>query len=267
MTVARIACAQLAPALGAVRANLEMSAAAVAEAVGAGADIVVLPELVTSGYLFADADEARAAALPADPASFTPWLDAAGDAVVIAGFCEAGADGALYNTAAVIEGGALVATYRKTHLWDREKLIVTPGDRLPPVLATRHGAIALMVCYDLEFGEVTRRVAVDGAELIAAPVNWPPVARPDGERCGELITAMSAARTNHIAVAVSDRTGTERGATFAESTAIVSADGWVVAETGPGVGMAVAEVDLRASRDKRLAEYVDLLADRRLDLY
>ena len=265
--MARIACAQLAPRIGAVADNLEMSAAAVADAVAAGADIVVLPELVTSGYFFADAEEARAAALPAGDPAFTPWLDAAGEAVLVAGFCEAGSDGALYNTAAVIEGGALVATSRKTHLWDREKLIFTPGDRLPPVVATRHGAIAVMVCYDLEFGEVTRRVAVDGADLIAAPVNWPPGARPEGERCGELITAMSAARTNRVAVAVCDRTGAERGATFAESTAIVSADGWVVAETGPGVGTALADLDLGAGRDKRLADYVDLLADRRLDLY
>jgi predicted amidohydrolase len=257
----------LAPTLGAVAANLDMSAAAIADAVAAGADVAVLPELVTSGYMFADTEEARAAALPADDAAFAAWLHAAGDAVVIAGFCELGADDALYNTAAVIESGSMIATYRKTHLWDREKLIFTPGDRLPEVLHTRHGAIAVMVCYDLEFGEVTRRVAVAGAELIAAPVNWPRTARPKGERCGELITAMSAARTNHVAVAVCDRAGTERGATFAESTAIISADGWVVAETGPGVGTALADLDLAASRDKRVADYVDLLADRRLDLY
>jgi len=54
---------------------------------------------------------------------------------------------------------------------------------------------------------------------------------------------------------------------FAQSTAIISADGWVVAETGPGVGLAVAEIDLAASRDKRLTAHVDVLGDRRLDLY
>ena len=78
---------------------------------------------------------------------------------------------------------------------------------------------------------------------------------------------MSAARTNRVAVAVCDRTGEEHGATFAESTAIINADGWVVAETGPGVGVAVADIDLAASRGKRLTDHVDVLADRRLDLY
>ena len=58
----RIACAQLAPLLGDLAANLEMSTAAVAEAVSAGAQIVVLPEVVTSGWMFTDTDEARAEA-------------------------------------------------------------------------------------------------------------------------------------------------------------------------------------------------------------
>ena len=263
----RVACVQLAPTLGAVAANIDMAATAIADAVSMGADIVVLPELVTSGYMFTDATEAREAALPADDTTFAPWLRAGGRSVVVGGFCELAADGALYNTAAVIEDGALIATYRKTHLWDREKLVFTPGDRLPPIVGTRHGAIAVMVCYDLEFPEVTRRVAVDGAELIAAPVNWPPAPRPEGERCGELITTMSAARTNRVVIAVCARTGEERGAAFADSTAIINADGWVVAETGPGVGTAVADIDLAASRDKRITDHVDVLGDRRLDLY
>ena len=57
------------------------------------------------------------------------------------------------------------------------------------------------------------------------------------------------------------------GQLWAEGTVIVSADGWVVAEVGSGTGMAIAEVDLSTSRDKRLTDHVDVLADRRLDLY
>jgi predicted amidohydrolase len=191
--VTRIACAQLAPVLGDLAANLETSTAAIAEAVSAGAQIVVLPELATSGYMFRDADEARAVALPAGDAALDRWVAAAGDALVIGGFCELGADATLHNSALVIDRGEVAGCYRKTHLWDREKLIFTPGDRLPPVLTTRYGAVAVMVCYDLEFPEVTRAVAVQGAELIVAPVNWPRMPRPEGERIGEVITAMSAA--------------------------------------------------------------------------
>ncbi len=263
----KIACAQLAPVLGDLPGNLEMSTAAIAEAVAAGAQVVVLPELVTSGYMFGDAEEARASALRAGDPAFGRWMAAAGDAVVVGGFCELGDDGSLYNTAVVIDGGAVAGYYRKTHLWDREKLLFTPGDRMPPVLATRHGAIAVMVCYDLEFPEVTRAVAVQGAELIAAPVNWPRTQRPPGERVGEVITAMSAARTNRVAIAVCDRTGEERGQPWAEGTVIIGADGWVTADVGPGTGMAIADVDLADSHDKRMGDHVDVLGDRRLDLY
>jgi len=265
--VTRIACAQFAPTIGELTGNLEMSATAIADAVAAGADVVVLPELVTSGYMFADADEARSVALSPADAAFGAWSAAAGDAVVIGGFCELGDDDLLYNSALVVDGAGVVASYRKTHLWDREKLIFTRGGELPPVLQTRHGVIAVMVCYDLEFGELTRRVALGGAELIAAPVNWPLFPRPEGEHPGEVITAMSTARTNKVAIAACDRSGVERGQPWTEGSAIVNPDGWVVATAGTGAGVAIADVDLTATHDKTLTEHVDLFIDRRVDLY
>lgn len=265
--VARVACVQLAPVLGELEANLDASTAAITTAVADGAQIVVLTELVTSGYMFADADDARTVALSADDPAFGRWTSAAGDAVVVAGFCEAGADGRLYNSALLIDRSEVVAVYRKTHLWDREKLIFTPGDRLPDVVETSQGKLAVLVCYDLEFPEVVRAVAVRGAEIIAAPVNWPLLPHPDGERQGEIITAMSAARTNRVAIAVCDRTGVERGQQWAEGTVIINADGWVVSEAGAGPGMAMADIDLAESRNKNLTPYVNVHTDRRLDLY
>jgi predicted amidohydrolase len=125
----------------------------------------------------------------------------------------------------------------------------------------------VMVCYDIEFGELTRKVAVEGAELIVAPVNWPLFPRPEGEHPGEVITAMSTARTNKIAVAICDRCGVERGQPWTAGTVIVDPNGWVVASAGIDAGMAIADVDLSLTHDKSLTEYVDLLADRRLDLY
>ncbi|CAN5607468.1 nitrilase family protein [soil metagenome] len=261
-----IACYQFAPTVGDLAGNIDQIEMHIRTAVSAGADVVVLPELATSGYMFTDAAEARSLALPASSPIFTRWAELAGDSVVVVGFCEIGADERLYNSAVAVGGGVL-AYYRKTHLWDQEKLIFTPGAALPPVIKTSHGAIAVMVCYDLEFGELTRRVAVDGAELIAAPVNWPLFPRPDGEHPGEVITAMSTARTNKIAIAACDRSGVERGQPWTEGSAIVDPDGWVVASVGPGSGMALAEIDLAVTHDKSLTEHVDLLADRRLDLY
>jgi 5-aminopentanamidase len=263
----RIACCQLDPAIADLEANTELITQTIDDAVRGGADIVVLPELVTSGYMLAGPDEARSVALTPDDARFATWAAAAGDSVTVFGFCERGADGRFYNSAAVLSGGELATVYRKTHLFDREKLLFTPGDAMPPVLDTRVGAVAVMVCYDLEFPEVTRDVAVRGAELIVAPVNWPLMPRPVGERAGEVVTAMSTARVNRVAVAACDRAGVERDQEWTAGTTIVDADGWVLAEAGPGVGTAVADVDLTRSRDKKLTDHVDLLADRRLDLY
>jgi predicted amidohydrolase len=262
-----IACCQFSPVFGDLAGNIAATEVKIGEAVAAGADVVVLPELATSGYMFAGPDEARALALPASSPELAGWCSAAGDSVAVIGFCESGVDGMLYNSALVVDGSGVLACYRKTHLWDREKLIFSPGSALPPILRTRHGAIAVMVCYDLEFAELTRHAAVAGAELIVAPVNWPLFPRPDGERPGEVTTAMSTARTNKVAVAACDRCGVERGQPWTAGTAIVDPDGWVVATVGPDAGMALADIDLSVTHDKSLTEYVDLLADRRLDLY
>ncbi len=261
----QIACCQIEPVVGDLAANAAVIEAQIREAVGVGADVIVLPELATSGYMFADADEARATALR--PTDFANWSAAVDDALVIGGFCELGDDGRLYNSAVMVDADGVVASYRKTHLWDREKLIFTPGDALPPVIKTKHGAIAVMICYDLEFGELTRRVALDEAELIAAPVNWPLFPRPEGEHPGEVITAMSTARTNKVAIACCDRAGVERGQQWTEGTSIIDPDGWVVAAAGPGTAMAVASIDLAATHDKTLTEHVHLFDDRRVDLY
>jgi predicted amidohydrolase len=262
-----IACCQIDPKIGDLPANEALIEAQISDAAAAGADVVVLPELATSGYMFADANEARAAALTATDPTFAKWAAAGGNSLVIGGFCELGEDDRLYNSAIAVDADGIVAHYRKTHLWDREKLIFTPGNLLPPVVKTKHGVIAVMICYDIEFGELTRRAAIDGAELIAAPVNWPLFPRPEGEHPGEVITAMSTARTNKLAIACCDRAGIERGQQWTEGTAIISPDGWVVAAAGSGEATVLADVDLAQTHDKTLTQHVHLLNDRRVDLY
>src|SRR5436190_819925 len=96
--MARIACMQLAPRVGELGPNCELSIRGVREAVEAGADVVVLPELVTSGYMFSGPQEAGSMAITADHEVFGYWGDAAGPGrVVIGGFCEEGEDGLLYE--------------------------------------------------------------------------------------------------------------------------------------------------------------------------
>ena len=263
----RIVCRQLAPTLGDLVGNRAMSEQAIAAAVADGADVVVLPELVTSGYMFESAEETAAAAIGLDDEVFAAWAAAAGErAVVIGGFCERGEDGGVYNSAVVLDSGGILGCYRKTHLWDREKLWFRPGTEPPRVFDTRAGRIGVLVCYDLEFPEMTRTLGLAGAELIAVPTNWPLVPTPAGERPPEVTIAMGAARVNRVFVACCDRTGAERGQEWNAGTSIIDEQGWVLAAQ-PGVGAAAADVDLARARSKHLGGLCDAFADRRPELY
>jgi predicted amidohydrolase len=267
---ARIVCQQLAPRVGDLEGNRAVSVAAIREAVARGAEVVVLPELVTSGYVFASREEAASVAIAADDPLFAEWAAEiskvdAGRGIVVGGFCERGEDGKLYNSAAVVGPAGVHAVYRKLHLWDREKLFFEPGDQPPPVLDTAVGRIGVMICYDLEFPEMPRMLALQGADLITVPTNWPRGRWPDGEHPPEVGIAMATARTNRVFIACCDRTGTERGQEWTAGTSIIDESGWIraTAERGP----AIAEVDLAAARSKALTELADVIDDRRPELY
>jgi predicted amidohydrolase len=264
----RIAVQQLAPALGDLDRNRAMALAAIREALEAGAEVVVLPELVTSGYVFTSPAEAAEAAIAPDHELLREWAEEArrADAVIVGGFCERGDDGRLYNSAAILDATGLRAVYRKLHLWDHEKLLFEPGTAPPPVLDTRVGRLGAMICYDLEFPELTRWAALAGVQLLAVPTNWPLMPRPESERPAEALIAMAAARVNRMAIACADRLGTERGVEWTGGATIVGVDGWVAAERRD-VGLLVADVDLAEALEKRLTEHADAFGDRRPDIY
>ncbi len=264
----RIACQQLQPTLLDLEANRALTRHAIQEAVAAGAEVVVLPELITSGYVFASAEEAASVAIGRDHPILAEWAAQAKSAgiVLAAGFCERGDDGRVYNSAALIDPSGLRAVYRKLHLWDREKLVFTAGSDLPPVIDTPVGRVAVIICYDLEFPELTRTVALQATQLLLVPTNWPLMGRPDGERPAEAGIAMATARINRMAVACADRLGTERGQEWTGGTSIIDVEGWVRAETRTP-GLISAEIDLAAALDKRFTDHADAHADRRPELY
>jgi predicted amidohydrolase len=264
----RIAVQQLAPRLGDLEHNRALALNAIREALDAGAEVVVLPELITSGYVFTSPEEAAPAAIEPGHELLREWAAEAAraDAVVVGGFCERGEDGRLYNSAALVDASGLRAVYRKLHLWDAEKLLFTPGSAPPPVLDTRAGRVGMVVCYDLEFPELTRWIALQGAQLLAVPTNWPLVPRPAEERAPEVLVAMAAARVNRMAVACADRLGTERGVEWTGGATIVGVDGWVAGERRDP-GLVIADLDLEAARRKRLTERADAFGDRRPDIY
>ena len=181
---------------------------------------------------------------------------------------EAGAAGVFHNSAALVDASGLRALYRKAHLWDRESEWFVPGDAAPPVVDTRFGRIGVMVCYDLEFPEWVRMAALNGADLLCAPANWPLYPRPAGERPAEVVKVQADAAVNRVFVAVCDRAGTERGTQWLGGSVIVDPDGFPL--TAPGLGAEAvfsATVDLEAALVKRIGDRNDVFADRRSELY
>jgi len=271
VTSVRIACAQIAPVVGDAEGNRRRAHEALKEAISAGASIVLLPELVTSGYAFESAKEARALAQPVDGPALADWAEEAarGEAVVLGGFAELGEDGAVFNSAAVFGPAGLLAVYRKAHLWDREKLCFEPGGEPAPVLETPFGRIGVAVCYDLYFPELTRGLALAGADLIALPANLPLFPRPEGERPVEIAVAQATAHVSKLWVAVCDRAGPERGVEWTGASCIVDPDGWLTA--GPveenGEGIVYADCDLALAREKAWGERNDVRGDLRPELY
>jgi 5-aminopentanamidase len=265
-----VASVQLAPVLGDLEGNQGRVRQAVERAAAAGAEIVVVPELATTGYVFTDATEARELARPAEEA-LAPWLEvAAATATLMAGgFAELGGDGRVYNSAALVAGTGVLAVYRKLHLWDREQLVFAPGEEFPPVVHTPLGRIGLCICYDVEFPEVSRGLALRGAELVCVPTNWPDEGRPAGERPIEVVRVMAAASINRLFIAAADRCGRERGVDWVGASAIASPGGWLLAgpATSDKPALLLARCDLDEARDKRLNERNDVLADRRPEVY
>lgn len=263
-----VAAYQLAPQVGDLTGNSARSLEAIRAAAELGARLIVLPELVTSGYVLGSREEAATVAITRDDELFAAWAAEAGRirGVVVGGFCEATDDGTLYNSAAVVDGSGVLAVYRKLHLWDEEKSIFEPGAELPPVVETELGRIGVLICYDAQFPEITRSVALRGADVIAVPTNWSPPEWPAGERSAEVMAAMAGARANGVFMVCCDRVGHEHGIDFPGMSVVLGRTGWVLAEC-EGEGIAYAEIDPESARTKTRHLRNDAFGDRRPELY
>ena len=263
-----VAVAQTQPRLGENDRNLEAAIARLEEAVAAGAELLVLPECAIPGYMFDSLEEAMPFAEEI-PGPTTEALGAACrrlGAHVVCGLLERDGD-VLYNAAVLVGPDGLIGSYRKTHLpflgVDR---FTTPGDELS-VFDTPLGRIGLEICYDLRFPEVTRTLALRGADLVAHPTNFPMAAKVQTE----VITRARAAE-NRIYLLTANRVGKERRGEFCGWSQIVDPFGKRLVEADETEEkLLVAEIDLEKARDKDYVipgEYeLYLFGDRRPDLY
>lgn len=267
-----VASVQMEPRIGYKTENVAHGIALIERAAAGGANLVVLPELSNTGYVFADRAEALSVAesIPNGPTT-KAWIDVAVSCNVylVAGIAEREGD-RLYNSAVVIGPSGWLGIYRKMHLWGDEHLFFQAGDKGLPIFHTEFGRLGVVICYDGWFPEVYRVLAMQGVDIVAMPTNWVPMPGQLTDQPAMANTlAMANAHSNALNIVCANRIGTERGQPFIGQSLIVGAQGWPVA--GPASRDAeevlYAQIDLKASRQtQQLNSFNNILRDRRIDV-
>lgn len=264
-----VAIAQMDPQLGRVKDNLATLTAMAETAFRQGARLVVFPECALSGYGFATLEAARDAAEPV-PGPSTEALSAlcaAHQSYLVYGLLERDGE-TVYNTAALLGPAGLIGRYRKLHLpflgVDR---LITPGNEGFKVWETPIGRIGIAICYDLRFPESLRVLALQGADIIALPTNW-----PDGSQLMPDFVTRTRALENRVYLLACNRVGEESGFWFFGRSQIVGTSGKVLVEMGAAPDIAYATIEPQRARQKRLilhaSEFeMDTFGDRRPEWY
>ena len=181
--------------------------------------------------------------------------------LVIVGSLPEHAGDNVYNTAYVADRGELVGTYRKLHMFSTmgEDRFLSPGDS-SLVVETSAGKLGVAVCYDLRFPELFRKMALEGAEIICLPAEWP---KPRQEHWRTLLRAR--AMENQLFVAAANCCGVQGKLDFFGMSLLLSARGDVLAEGGATDAEVIATFDYREMHEYR--EQIRCYADRRPEVY
>ena len=260
-----IAVVQFAPRFGHKARNLARMQQLVADV---SADIIVFPELCTTGYFFQTREEVAAVAEPATgaDADFFRAMAIEHDAMVVAGFAERHGD-RLYNAClVVVPEVAKPYIYRKTHLFYKEKLCFDPGNTGFLVIrdTRRDVSVGPMICYDWRFPEAARVLMLKGADVIACPANLVTTAWQK--------VMPARAIENNVYLALANRTGREKRRneqlTFRGKSAIYDPQGRVLqAAAATGDKVLCCEIDIQRARNKAFNALNDILWDRQPQHY
>lgn len=258
----RIGYLQTSPVFGEKEKNLEEVDRMLA---GVRADLIVLPELFATGYAFTSVDEVAGLSEDADDvtAHFLCRQSLSTGAIIAAGFIEREED-TYYNSSLLVCTGKIRGTYRKLHLFNKEKLFFTPGDYPPSVIEVNGCMIGLMICFDWIFPKVCRVLALKGAQVIAHPANlvMPYCQQAMMIRCLE----------NKVFAVTANRVGVEKRGDdefrFTGGSQITSCNGKVLSSASQdSPGLDFVDIDPGQADNKLINPYNDLLMDRRSDFY
>lgn len=217
----------------------------------AGVRLLALPEACLGGYLAnLDGDAEGPPPLELAGPEIRRLAALAGEMVVTAGYCEK-ADGRLYNSAVCVTGDGVLGNYRKVHQPLSEDATYWAGQEFA-AFDTPVGRLGMMICYDKAFPESARALALDEARIVVCMSAWPgsrtnataDLTRDRWKRRFDLFDRARALE-NQIVWLSANQSGTFGDLRFVASAKVVDPGGEILADTGVGDGMAVAELDVR----------------------
>jgi predicted amidohydrolase len=254
---------QFRPVFGKIKHNVAKVVNALKNTHGA---LIVLPELPFTGYYFQSRDELQMMAEEVANSSTIASLIALcreNSLHIVTGFAEKEQD-RLFNSALLIGPQGVIHTYRKLHLFDKEKIWFDPGD-IPLQIQTVLGIkIGMMVCFDWIYPEVTRVLTIQGANIICHPSNLVL------DYCqGAMV---SRCIENNIFAITANRFGADKRphgeVRFTGKSQIVAPKGKLIHRAPvQKEQLFITEINVALAREKKITEINDIIADRRPDFY
>ncbi|MES2788197.1 MAG: carbon-nitrogen hydrolase family protein [Planctomycetota bacterium] len=266
----RIAAVQMDIQLGDVEANLSRMSEKLRETSRAGALLTVFPECAVPGYCFSSLEESLpyAQSVPGPATDRMVGVCRELKCFALFGMLERDGD-QVFNVAVMVGPEGVVGHYRKIHLpFLGIDMFTTPGERPFAVQSAGPIRVGMNICYDAAFPETARCLALEGADLIALPTNWPP-----GAECTADCVINARAMENGVYYIAVNRVGVERGFTFIGRSKIVDPTGNPLAEAKTmGEEILYADIDPELARNKHVIRVpekheIDRLADRRPEMY
>jgi predicted amidohydrolase len=252
-----VAIVQMKPRLGEPEENLVKMTEMISKiASQQKVDLIVFPELITSGYELGVRFTELAQRVPGPTINLLAQrANEYGVYIVFGMVTKERVESVLYNSAVIVgPEGELLEVYNKIHLRGEERMAFREGFKLP-VIETEVGNIGLMIGYDLAFPEVARSLALDGADILCVVANW------EASQIDEWKTYTRArAYENSVYIAACNRVGEDVTLNFGGESMVVGPRGQIYAsladETDPDTGaplegFAVARIDLDQVRKYR----------------